>query len=54
MSDSIRKDLIIIELKDEIDLSLFQCESNELNEFLHEKARLMKKILFQKYIFIII
>lgn len=39
MSDPIRKDLIIIELKDEIDLSLFQCESKELNKFLHEKSK---------------
>lgn len=48
MSDPIRKDLIIIELKDEIDLSSFQCESNELNEFLHEKARFNEKNLISK------
>ena len=48
MSDPIRKDLIIIELKDEIDLSLFQCESKELNKFLHEKARINEKNLISK------
>ncbi len=48
MLDPIRKDLIIVELKDEIDLGSFQCENNELNEFLHEKARFNEKNLISK------
>ena len=48
MSDPIKKDLIIIELKDEIELSSFQCENKELNEFLHEKARFNEKNLISK------
>jgi len=48
VSDPIRKDLIIIELDDEIELSYFQCESKELNEFLHEKARYNEESLISK------
>ncbi len=48
MSNPIRNNLIIIELKDEIDLSSFQCESKELNEFLHEKSRFNEKNLISK------
>ena len=48
MSDPIRKDLIIIELKDDIELSQFHCESEELNEFLHEKAVYNEENLISK------
>ena len=48
MSDPIRKDLIIIELKDDIELIQFHCESDELNKFLHEKSRYNEKNLISK------
>lgn len=48
MSDDIRKDLLIIEIKDQIELSSFCCENDELNEFLHEKARFNEENLISK------
>ena len=43
MSDPIRKNLIIIDLKDDIELSHFHCENDELNEFLHKKEKYNEK-----------
>ena len=48
MSDPIRKDFIIIEIQDNIDLSLFRCESEELNKFLNKKAKFNEKNLLSK------
>ncbi len=48
MSDYIRKDLIIIEIEDHIELSSFCCENEELNEFLYEKARFNEENLISK------
>jgi len=48
VSDPIRKNLIIIELKDDIELSKFHCESEELNEFFLEKATYNEKNLISK------
>ena len=48
MSNLIKKDLIFIDLKDNIELNQFHCESNELNQFLHEKARYNDKNLISK------
>ena len=48
MSDNIRKDLFIIEIEDDIELSSFCCESEDLNKFLYEKAKFMEENLTQK------
>lgn len=53
MSDPIRKNLIIIEIRDTIDLSLFCCENEELNKFLKEKARFNEENFLSKvYLYI--
>ncbi|MHA1488191.1 MAG: hypothetical protein ACTSRI_00635 [Promethearchaeota archaeon] len=48
MSNPIRTKLIFTELRDEIEISSFQCESEELNEFLHETAKFNEKNLISK------
>jgi len=48
VSDNIRKDLFIIEIEDDIELSSFCCESEDLNDFLHEKALINEENLLSK------
>ena len=48
MSNPIRKDLIFTELRDSIDISSFQCESEELNEFLKKRAKTNEQNLISK------
>ncbi len=48
MPDDIRKDLIFIELKDDLDTNSFLCESDELNEFFHHNSKFNEKNLLSK------
>jgi hypothetical protein len=48
VSNNIRKDLLIIEIEDHIEISSFCCKNDELNEFLYEKARFNEENLISK------
>jgi hypothetical protein len=48
MSNPIRRDLIFTELRDDIEISSFQCENEVLNEFLHKTAKFNEKNLISK------
>ncbi|MBA7702738.1 hypothetical protein ES703_111508 [subsurface metagenome] len=48
MSELKKKDLIYIEINDQIDISTFCCESDELNKFFHEKSKKNNQYLLSK------
>ena len=48
MSNLNKKNLIFTEFREEIEISSFKCESEELNEFLHKRAKINEQNLISK------
>jgi len=48
LSNDIKRELIIIELTEDIDINSFSCENEELNKFFHEQSKYNNQNLLSK------